>query len=68
MKGLFSLLGAVYLITTSFYLSPEKKEIKKENISTKKIERLADTKPEKNTRSSSEELFKAITFEPGHET
>jgi hypothetical protein len=68
MKGFYSLLGIVYMVTTSFYLSPKKAIIKNE-ISTKKIERLADTKSEKktNTGSSSEELFKSITFEPGHE-
>jgi hypothetical protein len=68
MKGFYSLLGIVYMVTTSFYLSP-KKAIVKNEISTKKIERLADTKSEKktNTGSLSEELFKAITFEPGHE-
>ncbi|EJL75656.1 murein L,D-transpeptidase catalytic domain family protein [Chryseobacterium populi] len=68
MKGLYSVLGIVYMVTTSFYLSPEKTIVKNEN-STKKTERLADTKSEKtaNTVSSSEELYKAITFEQGHE-
>jgi hypothetical protein len=69
MKGLYSLLGAVYLVTTSFYMSPEKGIVKKENSNTKKIERLTETKSEKiaNTVSSSEELYKSISFEPGHE-
>ncbi|MEY8758457.1 murein L,D-transpeptidase catalytic domain family protein [Chryseobacterium tongliaoense] len=68
MKGLYSVLSIVYMVTTSFYLSPEKTSVKNEN-STKKIERLADTKSEKtaNNASSSEELYKAIAFEQGHE-
>lgn len=68
MKGFYSLLTIVYMVTTSFYLSP-KKTIVKNDISTKKIERLADTKSEKttNSASSSEELYKSIAFEPGHE-
>jgi len=69
MKGLYSLLGVVYLVTTSFYMSPEKGIVKKENSNTKKIERLTDTKSEKiaNAVTSSEELYKLISFEPGHE-
>jgi hypothetical protein len=69
MKGLYSLLGVVYLVTTSFYLSPEKGIVKKENSNTKKIERLAETKSEKaaNAVTSSEELYKSIPFETGHE-
>lgn len=68
MKGFYSLLGIVYMVTTSFYLSP-KKAIVKNEISTKKIERLADTKSAKTTStvSSSEALYKSITFEEGHE-
>lgn len=68
MKGFFSLLSIVYMVTTSFYLSP-KKAIVKNEISTKKIERVA-TKSEKTAEkavSSSEELYKSITFEQGHE-
>lgn len=69
MKGLYSLLGVVYMITTSFYLSPGKVITKKESISTKKIELLTDTRSEKatNVGSSSEALYKAIIFEPDHE-
>ena len=67
MKGFYSVLSIVYMVTTSFYLSP-KKAVKNE-ISTKKIERVADTKSEKttNTVSSSEELYNSIAFEQGHE-
>lgn len=57
------------MLTTSFYLSPEKKETKNE-ISTKKIERVADEKSESTTvttGSSSAELYKSIAFEQGHE-
>lgn len=69
MKGFYSVLGIVYMITTSFYLSP--KVIVKNEVSTRKIERLADTESEKNKNtkslSSSEELYNSITFEEGHE-
>ncbi|ASK31437.1 hypothetical protein CEY12_15555 [Chryseobacterium sp. T16E-39] len=69
MKGLYSLLGFAYMVTTSFYISPEKGNLRSETISTEKIERLSDTKSEKtvNTVSSSEALYKSIAFEPGHE-
>jgi hypothetical protein len=69
MKGLYSLLGIVYMVTTSFYISP-KKAIVKNEISTKKIERSAGMISEKtaeNAAISSEELYKSITFEQGHE-
>lgn len=69
MKGLYSVLGVVYMVTTSFYISPEKGNVKNENINTKKIERVSDTNSEKTTNavSSSEALYKSITFEEGHE-
>jgi len=68
MKGIYSVLGLLYLVTTSFYLSP-KKAVKSENVSTTKIEKAADTKSGKvaSTASSSEELYKSIQFEPEHE-
>ncbi|MGE4514247.1 MAG: murein L,D-transpeptidase catalytic domain family protein, partial [Chryseobacterium sp.] len=69
MKGLYSLLSIVYMVTTSFYLSP-RKETTNNEISTKKIERPTGTKSGKtteNTLSSSAELYKSIAFEPGHE-
>ncbi|MDF2551953.1 MAG: hypothetical protein K0R77_1228 [Chryseobacterium sp.] len=64
MKGFYSLLGIVYLISTSFYLSPDKTD-NKEIKNTKKIETLVETKSEKNTNSlsSSEELYQSISFE-----
>ncbi|MET3535425.1 murein L,D-transpeptidase catalytic domain family protein [Chryseobacterium limigenitum] len=66
MKGFYSVLGIVYMVTTSFYLSPKEAVVKNE-IRTK-IERLNDTKTEKiTTVSSSEALYKSITFEAGHE-
>jgi hypothetical protein len=57
------------MVTTSFYISPEKGNLKSETISTEKIERLNDTKSEKtvSTVSSSEALYKSIAFESGHE-
>jgi len=69
MKGFYSVLTIVYMVTTSFYLSPEKKEARNE-ISTKKIERVTDGESGKTTGktvSSSEELYRSIAFEQGHE-
>lgn len=68
MKGIYSVLGIVYMVTTSFYLSPRKMNVNNE-ISTKKIETLNNAKSEKTTStvSSSEALYKSITFEEGHE-
>lgn len=68
MKGIYSVLGIVYMVTTSFYLSPRKTNVKNE-ISTKKIETLHNLRSEKTTStvSSSEALYKSITFEEGHE-
>lgn len=68
MKGIYSVLGLLYLVTTSFYLSP-RKAAKIGNVNTTKIEKVADTKSEKTagTASSSEELYKSIQFEPEHE-
>jgi hypothetical protein len=68
MKGIYSVLGIVYMVTTSFYLSPRKTDVNNE-ISTKKIETLHSVKSAKmtSTVSSSEALYKSITFEEGHE-
>ncbi|WP_370898716.1 murein L,D-transpeptidase catalytic domain family protein [Chryseobacterium gossypii] len=68
MKGLYSLVGMIYMITTSFYLSPEKAIVKDEIIKSKKTEALADTKSGKiaNTAASSEELYNSIPFEADH--
>lgn len=68
MRGIYSVLGLVYMVTTSFYLSPGK-AVKHENVNTTKIEKVADTKSEKaaGKASSSEELYKSIPFDPEHE-
>ncbi|MCT2563263.1 murein L,D-transpeptidase catalytic domain family protein [Chryseobacterium herbae] len=68
MRGIYSVLGLVYMVTTSFYLSPGK-AAKSENVNTAKIEKVADTKSEKTAAkaSSSEELYKSIPFDPEHE-
>ncbi|MGH1518813.1 murein L,D-transpeptidase catalytic domain family protein [Chryseobacterium sp. JK1] len=70
MKGFYSVVGLVYMVTTSFYLSP-RTVVKNENFKTK-IEKVAvadDTKSEKNagTVSSSEALYQSIAFDPEHE-
>ncbi|WP_080777582.1 murein L,D-transpeptidase catalytic domain family protein [Chryseobacterium phocaeense] len=66
MRGIYSVLGLVYLVTTSFYLSPGK-AVKNENVNTTKIEKRVETKSEKVAVSSSEELYKSIQFDPEHE-
>ncbi|MCJ7934212.1 MAG: murein L,D-transpeptidase catalytic domain family protein [Chryseobacterium sp.] len=68
MKGFYSVLGLVYMVTTSFYLSPGL-AAKNENVNTTKTERVADTKSEKNAEavSSSEVLYHSIAFDPEHE-
>lgn len=68
MKGFYSVLGLVYMVTTSFYLSP-KPAVKSKNVPTVKTERVTDTKSEKTTAnvSSSEALYQSIAFDPGHE-
>lgn len=68
MRGIYSVLGLVYLVTTSFYLSPAK-AVKNENVNTTKIEKRVETKSGKAAAavSSSEELYKSIQFDPEHE-
>ncbi len=68
MKGFYSVLGLVYMVTTSFYISP-KVVAKSENVKTTKTEKVAETKSEKNAAAvpSSEALYQSIAFEPGHE-
>lgn len=68
MKGLYSILGIAYMVTTSFYLSPEKGTIKKETTAPKKIETVVETKSakSKNETSSSAELYSSISFEADH--
>jgi len=66
MKGFYSLLGMVYLITTSFYLSPEKNVTENKKII---AERTVKTTPENVSNektgnlSSSEELYNSILFD-----
>ncbi|WP_160137152.1 murein L,D-transpeptidase catalytic domain family protein [Chryseobacterium sp. c4a] len=69
MKGFYGVIGLVYMVTTSFYISP-RAVVKNENVNITKTERVADTKSEKNTTmavSSSEVLYKSIEFDPEHE-
>lgn len=71
MKGFYSVIGLVYMVTTSFYISP-RGAVKNENFKTAKTEKVTiadDTKSEKNTTavSSSEALYQSIAFDPGHE-
>ncbi|MDQ0784074.1 murein L,D-transpeptidase catalytic domain family protein [Chryseobacterium sp. W4I1] len=68
MRGIYSVLGLVYMVTTSFYISP-KVMVKNEKVKTEKTERVTDTKSEKTAAavSSSEELYKSIPFDPEHE-
>lgn len=68
MKGIYSLLSIVYVVTTSFYLSPEK-AVTENRINSRKIEKTAGMNSAKaeSTVSSSEELYKSIPFEAGHE-
>lgn len=68
MRGIYSVLGLVYMVTTSFYISP-KVMGKNEKVKTEKTERVTETKSEKTAAaaSSSEELYKSIPFDPEHE-
>lgn len=68
MKGFYSVLGLVYMVTTSFYISP-RVVAKSENVKTTKTEKVAETKSEKSTTavSSSEALYQSIAFDPEHE-
>ncbi|MFS4429961.1 murein L,D-transpeptidase catalytic domain family protein [Chryseobacterium sp. S90] len=68
MKGFYSVLGLVYMVTTSFYISP-RMAVKSENVNTTKTEKAAETKSEKSTTavSSSEALYQSIAFDPEHE-
>ena len=68
MKGFYGVIGLVYMVTTSFYISP-RAVVKNEKVKTTKIEKVAETKSEKtaNTVSSSEALYQSIAFDPEHE-
>ncbi|QQV02304.1 MULTISPECIES: murein L,D-transpeptidase catalytic domain family protein [Chryseobacterium] len=66
MKGFYSLLGMIYLITTSFYLSPEKNSVEnKIIISEKTVKTTTENVSNEKTGNltSSEELYNAILFE-----
>ena len=67
MKLLYSVLSVVYLLTTSFYLSPDtnNEKLKMSDGKNKKNINLKST--EKSTASTSEELYKSIAFAPEHE-
>lgn len=62
MKGFYSLLGIVYLISTSFYLAPKTADNTRNTKSTNKIETITESKKTNNV-SSSEELYQSISFE-----
>lgn len=70
MKGFYGVLSLVYMVSTSFYLSP-RTVVKNENLNTTKTEKVAETKSEKNKAavavSSSEALYQSIEFDPEHE-
>lgn len=65
MKGFYSVLGIVYLISTSFYLAPKNTDNERNIINTNKIETITESKSLNNTSkvSSSEELYQSISFE-----
>nr|WP_314493091.1 murein L,D-transpeptidase catalytic domain family protein [uncultured Chryseobacterium sp.] len=68
MKGFYSLLGIVYLISTSFYLSPDRKNHTEAEKKLNRTETIVDTKSLKTTNSvsSSEELYNSIIFDTDH--
>ncbi|PWN68448.1 hypothetical protein C1631_017295 [Chryseobacterium phosphatilyticum] len=69
MKGFYGVIGLVYMVTTSFYISP-KMAVKNENVNTTKTERVIEMTSEKHTSnavSSSEALYQSIAFDPEHE-
>ena len=65
MKGFYSLLGIVYLISTSFYLAPKTADNTRNTKSTYKIETITESKKTNNV-SSSEELYNSILFDTDH--
>lgn len=69
MKGFYGVIGLLYMVTTSFYISP-KAEVKNVSITTTKTKRVTDTKSEKSNTaavSSAEALYNTIEFDPEHE-
>lgn len=69
MKLLYSVLCVVYVITTSFYISPGEKKLEKiKTYEEKRKEKIINVKSsEKKKVSYSEELYQSIPFEAGHE-
>lgn len=69
MKLLYSVLCVVYVITTSFYISPGEKKLEKiKTYEEKGKEKIINVKSsEKKKVSYSEELYQSIPFEAGHE-
>lgn len=68
MKLLYSVLSVVYVVTTSFYLSPTDKKENFKMSEEKKSEKIINLKStEKSETSTSEELYKSIAFAPEHE-
>ncbi|WP_312074835.1 murein L,D-transpeptidase catalytic domain family protein [Chryseobacterium sp.] len=67
MKLLYSVLSVVYVVTTSFYLSPSKKVEEIKISEGKKTEKIIEVKSTVKKVSSSEELYKSIAFDLGHE-
>lgn len=67
MKLLYSVLSVVYVVTTSFYLSPSKNVEEIKISEGKKIEKIIEVKSIIKKASSSEDLYKSIAFELGHE-
>jgi len=68
MKLLYSVLSVVYVVTTSFYLSPADSKENFKMSEEKKTERIINLKStEKSETSTSEELYKSIAFAPEHE-
>lgn len=68
MKRFYSLLGIIYLVSTSFYTSPENTNLSKENKTTKSIETVTKEKSFSKTKevSSSELLYNSIPFDSDH--
>lgn len=68
MKRFYSLLGIIYLVSTSFYTSPENKNLAKENKATKSIATVTKEKSISKTKeiSSSEQLYNSLPFNSDH--
>lgn len=69
MKGFYSALGMIYMITTSFYIAPKHtSENLKPAVSAKtEIVKETSVSGEKTGLEKSEELYKSIAFDSGHQ-